>query len=52
VQRLLVQLRLKHGTRNKLSTIFKNEFGADDGAVKFIEYCDKIGVEVSVTATN
>ena len=43
--RLLVQLRLKHGTRNKLSTIFRNEFGTDDGSVKFKAYCDEIGVE-------
>ena len=43
--RLLVQLRLKHGTRNKLSTILKNEFGADNGSVKFKVYCDEIGVD-------
>jgi len=43
--RLLVQLRLKHGTRNKLSTIFRNEFASDDGSVKFKAYCDEIGVE-------
>lgn len=49
-RRLLVQLRLKHGIRNKLSTIFKNEFGTSDGAIKFKEYCDEIGVEAHVTA--
>lgn len=46
--RLLVQLRLKHGTRNKLSTIFKNEFGYDDGPLKFKNYCDEIGVDVRI----
>ena len=37
--RMLVQLRLKHGTRNKLSTILKNEFGSEEGARSFIEFC-------------
>lgn len=46
--RLLVQLRLKHGTRNKLSTIFKNEFGCDDGPMKFKNCCDEIGVDLQV----
>jgi len=46
--RLLVQLRLKHGTRNKLSTIFKNEFGFDDGSVKFKNYCDEIEVDAKL----
>lgn len=46
--RLLVQLRLKHGTRNKLSTIFKNEFGSDDGSVKFKNYCDEIEVDAKL----
>lgn len=44
--RFLTQLRLKHGTRNKLSTILKNEFGCADGSVKFKKYCDEIGVYV------
>ena len=42
--RFLVQLRLKHSLRNKLSTILKNEFGNDDGSVKFKAFCDEIGV--------
>lgn len=46
--RFLVQIRLKHGTRNKLSTIFKNEFGCDDGPWKFKNYCDEIVVNVNV----
>jgi len=45
-RKLLVQLRMKHGIRNKLSTIFKHEFGVEGGWVKFKEYCDEIGVEV------
>ena len=44
--RFLVQLRMKHNTRNKLSTILKNEFGSYDGAQTFLEYCEKIGVSV------
>ena len=43
--RLLVQLRMKHNLRNRLSTILKNEFGSDDGSVKFRAFCDEIGVE-------
>lgn len=43
--RLLVQLRLKHNLRNKLSTILKSEFGSDDGSVKFKAFCDEIGVD-------
>lgn len=43
--RLLVQLRLKHGTKNKLSTIFKKEFETDDGSLRFKAYCDEIGVD-------
>ena len=46
--RLLVQLRLKHNTRNKLSTILKNEFGSFEGAQAFVDYCDEIGVTVQV----
>ena len=44
--RFLVQLRMKHNTRNKLSTILKNEFGSYDGAQIFLEYCEEIGVSV------
>ena len=43
--RFLVQLRLKHGTRNKLSTIFKKEFGSEDGAKNFIEFTEEHHVE-------
>lgn len=43
--RLLVQLRLKNGTRNKLSTIFKKEFGSDDGAEKFIGFCKEYSID-------
>ena len=44
-RRLLVQLRLRHGTRNKLSTIFKKEFGTGDGADQFINFCEKHNVD-------
>lgn len=37
--RFLVQLRLKNGTRNKLSTVFKKEFGTEDGIENFIAFC-------------
>lgn len=39
--RLLVQLRLKYGTRYKLSTVFKNEFGYEDSVAKFISFCEE-----------
>lgn len=44
-RRLLVQLRLEYSTRNKLSTIFKKEFGTEDGAMRFIKFCEEHGVE-------
>ena len=43
--RLLVQLRLKNGTRNKLSTVFKKEFGTEKGAESFIAFCKDHGIE-------
>lgn len=43
--RLLVQLRLKNGTRNKLSTVFKKEFGFDGGAESFVAFCKDHGIE-------
>ena len=46
--RLLVQLRLRNGTRNKLSTIFKKEFGDENGAMRFIEFCEEHFIEFQV----
>lgn len=43
--RLLVQLRMKHGLRNRLETILKKEFGFDDGSVRFKDFCDEFGLE-------
>ena len=43
--RLLVQLRLKHGLQKELRTVLKDEFGGDDGSVKFKEFCNEIGVD-------
>ena len=43
--RLLVQLRLKNGTRTKLSTVFKKEFGTEAGAKSFIAFCKDHNVE-------
>ena len=43
---LLKQLRLEYGTTEALSTILEQEFGCDDGSVRFENYCDQIGVEV------
>ena len=42
--RFLVQLRLKHGTRNKLSTILKKEFSREDGAENFLAFCREHGI--------
>lgn len=42
---VLKQLRLAHSLRNKFSTILTKEFGSDDGAVRFKNYCDALGVE-------
>lgn len=44
-RRFLVQLRLSHGTRNKLSTILRKEFSAEDGAKHFIKFCEEHSVE-------
>lgn len=46
--RFLVQLRIQHGTRNKLSTILKKEFGSYEGAQAFLDYCDDIDIDVQV----
>lgn len=43
--RLLVQLRLKNGTRNKLSTVFKKEFGTEAGAESFATFCKDHSIE-------
>ena len=43
--RLLVQLRLKHGTRNKLSTILKKAFGREEGLEDFFLLCKEHGIE-------
>lgn len=43
--RLLTQLRLEHGLRNKLETILKKEFGCDDGPMKFQDYCNSHDIE-------
>lgn len=47
-QRFLVQLRLKHGIRNELSTILKIEFCYNDGPQKFNAFCNEIDVQVRV----
>lgn len=44
-RRFLVQLRLSHGTRNKLSTILRKEFSTEDGAKHFIKFCEEHSVE-------
>ena len=44
-RRLVVQLRLRNSLRYKLGTILKNEYGADNGSVKFKAFCEEIGVE-------
>ncbi len=44
-RRLVVQLRLRNSLRYKLGTILKNEYGADNGSVKFKKFCEEIGVE-------
>lgn len=45
---MMVHLRLKHGTRNKLSTVLKKEFGSEDGVYRFIDFCKECGVEFQV----
>ena len=42
---LLIQLRMKHGIRKRLVTILKEEFGVEDGAVRFVELCKNFGIE-------
>ena len=42
-RRFVVQIRLQNSLRYKLSTIFRNTFGTDDGTVKFKNYCEAIG---------
>ncbi len=44
-RRFLVQLRLRHGIRRRLSDILKADFGTDNGSTKFQAFCDKIGIE-------
>ena len=44
--RLLVQLRLKYSTRDKLSTILKNAFGSYTGTQAFLDFCDSINLAV------
>ena len=48
-RRLLVQLRLKNGTRNKLSTVFKKEFGSEAGAESFVAFCKDHGIEYTTS---
>ena len=35
----------KHGTRNKLSTILKKEFGTEEGAENFFAFDKEHGIE-------
>lgn len=44
--KLLQEIRLQHGIQDKLSFLFHEEFGGEDGPRKFLEYCEKIGVGV------
>lgn len=46
--RLLVQLRLKHGIRDTLSAVLKREFGSENGAMNFSEFCKEHDVEFLV----
>ena len=43
--RFLTQIRLKNGTRNKLSTILKKEFGNENGVELFLNYCKEYQIE-------
>lgn len=36
---LLMALRNKSGIRYKLGTVLKNEFGYDDGSIRFEQFC-------------
>lgn len=48
--RFLTLMRLKHGTRNKLTTILKKEFGSDSGSVLFEEFCKSNNLEYKFTS--
>lgn len=41
---LLMTLRNKSGIRYKLETVLKNEFGYDDGSVRFEQFCKNNGI--------
>lgn len=43
--RLLIELRIKHGISISIDEIFKEEFGYDDGSVIFKDLCDKLQIE-------
>ena len=43
--RFLLQLRMKHGIRNKLSTILKKEFGGENSTEAFLNFCESIDVQ-------
>ena len=45
-RQFLLQLRMKHGIRNKLSTILKKEFGGENSTEDFMAFCASIGVQV------
>ena len=47
--RVLVHLRMKHGIRAKLVTIFMKEFGTDNGSELFKAFCDGIGVPTQIS---
>ena len=40
----LVQLRMKHGYKNRLTTILKKEFGTDDGSELFNAFCEEFEI--------
>lgn len=41
---LLMQLRNQYGIRYKLETVLKNEFGYEDGSVRFEQFCKDMGI--------
>ena len=43
----LTKLRKKHGLQKSLDSILKNEFGGDEGAVKFTSFCRRNKIEYS-----
>lgn len=43
--RFIALLEEKHGADVELETILKEEFGTDDGSVKFAKFCEENGVE-------